>query len=333
MAAKMMPGGPVADAVFADLVPRSEKLIANGHTPGLGTILVGDDGASARYVGMKMEKARGARVVGAAPAPARRRDAGRRARRGARVQRRPARRRLPHPAPHAAADRLRRRAAGDGSRQGRRRHAPGEHGPPRADDAGAGAGDARGHRGAARVLRDPGRRARGVHPRPRHHARSSARAAALAEARRPPTPRSPWCTPASPTGPSTRRGPASSSPPRACPASCSPSTSRPGAVVVGGGVRYEGRKLLPDVDEACEEVAGAITPRVGGVGPTTIAMLFRNAIEAAERNVRRPAPEPARSDARMSRARPAAGPAAADGVPALRRAGRADRRRAAVTAT
>ena len=61
----------------------------------------------------------------------------------------------------------------------------------------------------------------------------------------------------------------------------------PGAIVVGGGVRYEGRKLLPDVDEACEAVAGAITPRVGGVGPTTIAMLFRNAIEAAERNVQR----------------------------------------------
>ena len=34
----------------------------------------------------------------------------------------------------------------------------------------------------------------------------------------------------------------------------------PGAVVVGGGVRYEGRKLLPDVDERCEAVAGAITP-------------------------------------------------------------------------
>ncbi|MBA3282032.1 MAG: bifunctional 5,10-methylenetetrahydrofolate dehydrogenase/5,10-methenyltetrahydrofolate cyclohydrolase, partial [Acidimicrobiia bacterium] len=57
----------------------------------------------------------------------------------------------------------------------------------------------------------------------------------------------------------------------------------PGVVVVGGGVRYEGRRLLPDVDERCEEVAGAITPRVGGVGPTTIAMLFRNAVEAAER--------------------------------------------------
>src|SRR5215470_2573254 len=55
--AKMMPGQPVADAVFADLEPRVEKLVANGHTPGLGTILVGDDGASERYVGMKMQRA------------------------------------------------------------------------------------------------------------------------------------------------------------------------------------------------------------------------------------------------------------------------------------
>jgi methylenetetrahydrofolate dehydrogenase (NADP+)/methenyltetrahydrofolate cyclohydrolase len=58
---------------------------------------------------------------------------------------------------------------------------------------------------------------------------------------------------------------------------------RPGAVVVGGGVRYEGRRLLPDVDEGVAEVAGAVTPRIGGVGPTTVAMLFRNCIEAAER--------------------------------------------------
>jgi methylenetetrahydrofolate dehydrogenase (NADP+)/methenyltetrahydrofolate cyclohydrolase len=56
----------------------------------------------------------------------------------------------------------------------------------------------------------------------------------------------------------------------------------PGVVVVGGGVRYEGKKLLPDVDERCEEVAGWITPRIGGVGPTTIAMLFQNAVAAAE---------------------------------------------------
>ena len=62
-----------------------------------------------------------------------------------------------------------------------------------------------------------------------------------------------------------------------------PEHVKPGSTVIGGGVRYEGRKLLPDVDESCEEVAGAITPRVGGVGPTTVAMLFRNAVEAAER--------------------------------------------------
>lgn len=62
-----------------------------------------------------------------------------------------------------------------------------------------------------------------------------------------------------------------------------PEHVRPGAVVIGAGVRYAGRRLLPDVDEACADVAGAITPRVGGVGPTTVAMLFRNAVRAAER--------------------------------------------------
>jgi methylenetetrahydrofolate dehydrogenase (NADP+)/methenyltetrahydrofolate cyclohydrolase len=56
----------------------------------------------------------------------------------------------------------------------------------------------------------------------------------------------------------------------------------PGVVVVGGGVRYDGRRLLPDVDESCAEVAAAITPRLGGVGPTTVAMLFRNCVAAAE---------------------------------------------------
>ncbi|GAA3423139.1 bifunctional methylenetetrahydrofolate dehydrogenase/methenyltetrahydrofolate cyclohydrolase [Streptosporangium nondiastaticum] len=62
-----------------------------------------------------------------------------------------------------------------------------------------------------------------------------------------------------------------------------PEHVKPGAVVIGGGVRYAGRRLLPDVDESCAQVAGAITPRVGGVGPTTVAMLFRNAVAAAER--------------------------------------------------
>ncbi|WP_306211631.1 bifunctional 5,10-methylenetetrahydrofolate dehydrogenase/5,10-methenyltetrahydrofolate cyclohydrolase [Actinoplanes sp. RD1] len=62
-----------------------------------------------------------------------------------------------------------------------------------------------------------------------------------------------------------------------------PEHVKPGATVIGAGVRYEGRRLLPDVAEEVASVAGALTPRVGGVGPTTVAMLFRNAVEAAEK--------------------------------------------------
>jgi methylenetetrahydrofolate dehydrogenase (NADP+) / methenyltetrahydrofolate cyclohydrolase len=62
-----------------------------------------------------------------------------------------------------------------------------------------------------------------------------------------------------------------------------PQHVKPGSVVVGAGVRYRGKTLLPDVDESVAEVAGWITPRVGGVGPTTVAMLMRNTVEAAER--------------------------------------------------
>src|SRR5690349_5530111 len=57
MTATMMPGGPVAEATFADLATRVEKLRAIGHNPGLGTIIVGDDPASAGYIRMKQEKA------------------------------------------------------------------------------------------------------------------------------------------------------------------------------------------------------------------------------------------------------------------------------------
>ena len=62
-----------------------------------------------------------------------------------------------------------------------------------------------------------------------------------------------------------------------------PDMVKPGAVVVSGGISWEGRKLLADVDESVGEVASWITPRLGGVGPTTVAMLLRNTGEAAER--------------------------------------------------
>jgi len=62
-----------------------------------------------------------------------------------------------------------------------------------------------------------------------------------------------------------------------------PDMVKPGAAVVGAGTSWSGRRLLSDVDESVSEVAGWLTPRLGGVGPMTRAMLLRNAVLAAER--------------------------------------------------
>ncbi len=61
---------------------------------------------------------------------------------------------------------------------------------------------------------------------------------------------------------------------------------KPGAVVIDVGInRNEQGKLVGDVDYAsASQVAGAITPVPGGVGPMTIAMLLVNTLEAAERS-------------------------------------------------
>ncbi len=75
-----------------------------------------------------------------------------------------------------------------------------------------------------------------------------------------------------------------------------PQHIRQGAVVIGGGVRYQGRRVPSDVDERCAEVAGAITPRLGGVGPTTVAMLLWNLVQAAERRREASHQQPAAPD-------------------------------------
>ena len=61
---------------------------------------------------------------------------------------------------------------------------------------------------------------------------------------------------------------------------------KPGAIVIDVGMnRDETGKLCGDVDfESVREVASAITPVPGGVGPMTRAMLLVNTLEAAERN-------------------------------------------------
>lgn len=66
---------------------------------------------------------------------------------------------------------------------------------------------------------------------------------------------------------------------------------KPGATVIDVGIneipdatKKSGKRLVGDVDfESVKEVAGAITPVPGGVGPMTIAMLMQNTLTAAQR--------------------------------------------------
>ncbi len=282
MAARMMPGAAVAEAVFADLAPRIDALVAAGHTPGLGTILVGGDSASAGYIRMKMEKAASLGFTS------------------------------PHlhlPDDATQADVL--EAIGQMNDASDVDAVLIQHPtPPHIDFD------------AALLALDPDKDVDGLHPvnmgrlalgmpgpvpctpagieallahyeipvsghevcilgrgttlgRPLALLLSQKRPTANAAVTVVHTGVPDWAD-------YTRRAGIVIAA-AGVPGILQPEHISPGAVVVGGGVRYEGRKLLPDVDERCEEVAGAITPRVGGVGPTTIAMLFRNAVEAAER--------------------------------------------------
>jgi methylenetetrahydrofolate dehydrogenase (NADP+) / methenyltetrahydrofolate cyclohydrolase len=68
---------------------------------------------------------------------------------------------------------------------------------------------------------------------------------------------------------------------------------KPGAAVIDVGInqkedptRERGYRLVGDVEfESAKEVAGAITPVPGGVGPMTIAMLMLNTLRAAEMTI------------------------------------------------
>lgn len=73
---------------------------------------------------------------------------------------------------------------------------------------------------------------------------------------------------------------------------------KPGAVVIDVGnnrvpdaSRKTGTRMVGDVDfEAVKEVAGAITPVPGGVGPMTVTMLLENTVASAERALLNPRP-------------------------------------------
>jgi methylenetetrahydrofolate dehydrogenase (NADP+)/methenyltetrahydrofolate cyclohydrolase len=286
MAAVLMPGGPVADAVFADLVPRIEKLKANGHTPGLATVLVGDDDASARYVGMKMRKAEElgcnsphahlpqdttTEDVIAAVRAFNEDDAV-----DAMLVQYPAPPQIDFDAVLMAVDPDKDVDGMHPTNMGRM--ALGIPGPVSCTPAGIEALLA--HYDIPVSGRNVVILGRGVTiGRPLALLLSQKRPTANAAVTVVHTGVRDWAE-------YVRRAEIVVAA-AGVPGIIQPEHLTPGCVVVGAGVRYEGRTLLPDVDERCEEVAGWITPRVGGVGPTTIAMLFRNLVEAAERRASR----------------------------------------------
>jgi len=282
MTAKSLDGRPVAAAILADLLPRIKALVDAGHRPGLGTILVGDDSASAGYIKMKQDKA----VELGLTSP--------------HVH-------LPQSATQADLVSAIRDFNDDKSVDAMLVQHPT---PPQIDFE------------AALMEMDPDKDVDGLHPTNMgrlalgmegpvpctpagieallayHEIPVSGRSvcilgrgttlgrplAMLLSQKRPTANAAVTVVHTGvPDWPDyTRRAEI------VVAAAGVPSILRaehvsPGAVVVGGGVRYEGRKLLPDVDEGVAEVAGAVTPRIGGVGPTTVAMLFRNCVEAAQR--------------------------------------------------
>ena len=283
MPARLLPGAPVSEAVFADLAPRIKRLTDAGRTPGLATILVGNESASAGYIRMKQEKA--AELGFTSPHV--------------------------HLGDDATQQELLEAIAefnADASVDAMLVQHPT---PPQIDYE------------AALLTIDPDKDVDGLHPVNMGRLALSmpgpvpctpagieallahyeipvagrdvcilgrgttlGRPLALLLSQKRPTANAAVTVVHTgvPDWPEYTRRADIVVAAAGVPGILQPEHLTPGVVVVGGGVRYEGRKLLPDVDERCEEVAGAITPRLGGVGPTTIAMLFRNAVEAAERS-------------------------------------------------
>jgi methylenetetrahydrofolate dehydrogenase (NADP+)/methenyltetrahydrofolate cyclohydrolase len=284
MTARLLPGGPVAEAVFAGLAPRIEALAARGRRPGLGTILVGDDSASAGYIRVKQEKAAELGLTSPhihlpqdatqADLVAAIRDFNADDAVDAMLVQHPTPRQIDYDAallemdPDKDVDGLHPTNMG--------RLALGMPGPVPCTPAGI---------EALLAFHDVPVAGRSVCILGRGTTLGRPLALLLTQKR----PTANAAVTVVHTGvenwPDYTRAAEIVIAAAGSPGILQPDHIRSGAVVVGGGVRYEGRRLLPDVDEACADVAGAITPRVGGVGPTTVAMLFRNLVAAAESRV------------------------------------------------
>jgi len=282
VSARLLPGAPVADAVYADLVPRIAVLTEAGHRPGLGTILVGEDSASAGYIRMKMDRATELGMT--SPHVNLREDCSQAdlsvAIRALNDDPAVDAMLVQHPTPpqidfEAALLEMDPDKDVDGLHPvNMGRLALGMPGPVPCTPAGIEALLA--HHGIVISGKEVCILGRGTTlGRPLALLLSQKRATANAAVTVVHTGVPDWDR-------YTRRADVVVAA-VGVPGILKPEHIAEGSTVVGGGVRYEGKKLLPDVDEACNDKAGAITPRLGGVGPTTVAMLFQNCVTAAER--------------------------------------------------
>jgi len=286
MTANLMPGAPVAEAVLAEVTERVQKLAAEGISVGLATVLVGEDPASAGYVAKKHEACERVGIVSVDVRIPADRTQGDLLEAIGQLNADPAVDGyiIQHPVP-TAFDFNHAVAAMDPAKDADGLHptnlgllALGEAGSPRPctplgiqamlghygiDLAGkrvviVGRGPTLGRPLSMLLsLKEPGANASVtvVHTGVRDWAEATRGADVVVGA-------------------------------AGSPNMITPSVIRPGSVVIGGGLSWEGRRILSDVDEACAEVAGWITPRLGGVGVTTVAMLLRNTVAAAERRAR-----------------------------------------------
>ena len=284
MTAQLLAGGPVAEAVLDDVRSRVEALAARGVTPGLGTILVGDDGASAGYVRKKHETCESVGFTSQHIS-------------------------VPADAPPAALDEAVATFNEDPAVDGYII----QHPVPSGFDF-----------NAALFAMDPYKDADGLHPTNLGklvlqeegpvpctpagiqsifvHYGIEVSGKHIVVIGRGPTLGRPLALLLTTKAPGANAAVTvvhSAVPDLAdhtreadivvaavgIPGFVTPDMVKPGAVVVSGGLSWEGKKLLADVDESVGEVASWITPRLGGVGPTTVAMLLRNTVEAAERSL------------------------------------------------
>lgn len=245
--ALLLTGAPVAEAVHAETAAGVARLRSRGVTPSLATVLVGDD-ASAGYIRIKQRQAA---ELGFAsphehlPATSSQADLHRVIARfntdpdvhGLLVQ-------YPIP-PHLDYDAALQTINPDKDVDGMHplnmgRLAVGLPGPLPCTPGR--------HRGATGAPRHPGRRPRGRHPRPRRHARPPL--AMLLSQKRPTANAAVTVVHSGVRNwPRYTRRADILVAAAGVPGIIQPEHVKPGAVVIGAGVRYAGRRLLPDVDE------------------------------------------------------------------------------------